>query len=172
MVLTNLEMVLGLFPYFLPAFALLIVGKWFFDLTTPSYKVNQLLTEADNPAFAVAFAGYMAGLAPAISGAFFSFGADIGTNVLNIAIAGICEIRNDDRRRAACRYGDNRLHSRARGSGDDIMILLFLPKVLRTKLTRNKPICMLVDQSNEWMFRDTRTTVISESMEILALVQE
>lgn len=90
--LDSLMAVLALFPYFLEALVILFLGKFVFDLTTPGIKDDKELTEARNPAFGVFWAGYMGGLALAISGALGSLGPSLADNLLDIACSGLAAI--------------------------------------------------------------------------------
>ncbi len=80
--------VVGTFPYFLLGLLILYLGKYVFDWTTPRIEDDKELTERDNPAFGVLFAGYLIGLSLSIAGAFFSFGDSILVNIVNIATSG------------------------------------------------------------------------------------
>ncbi|HUX22086.1 MAG TPA: DUF350 domain-containing protein, partial [Spirochaetia bacterium] len=84
--------VIGLFPYFLLGLVILYAGKFIFDWTTPRIEDDKELTERDNPAFGVLFAGYILGLAFAIAGSFFSLGDSIIINIVNIATSGVAGI--------------------------------------------------------------------------------
>lgn len=84
--------VIGIFPYFLLGLAILYLGKFVFDWTTPRMRLDRELTERDNPAFGVLFAGYLTGLAFAIAGAFFSFSPSVPGNLINIATSGLAGI--------------------------------------------------------------------------------
>lgn len=88
----SVKAVVGLFPYFLLGLLILYVGKFVFDWTTPRMHIDQELTERDNPAFGVLFAGYIIGLAFSIAGSFFAFSSSILANVINIATSGAAGI--------------------------------------------------------------------------------
>ncbi len=88
----TLVAVVTLLPYFLFALVIFFLGKFLFDWSTPQFQDDLELTERDNPAFGVFFAGYMLGLALAISGAFFGIGASIVANLVNIGTSGIAAI--------------------------------------------------------------------------------
>lgn len=90
--LTSLRTVVGIFPYFLLGLVILYVGKFVFDWTTPRIKDDEELTERDNPAFGVLFAGYIIGLAFSIAGSFFAFSTSIVANLVNIATSGVAGI--------------------------------------------------------------------------------
>ncbi len=91
-VLDSFMAVLALFPYFLEALAILFIGKFAFDLTTPGIKDDRELSESRNPAFGVFWAGYMGGLALAIAGALGSLGPSILDNVVDLATSGLAAI--------------------------------------------------------------------------------
>ena len=82
----------ALFPYFLAALALLYLGKFLFDLSTPGIDDNKELAERSNPAFGVFFVGYMLGLAFALAGAFSRLGPSILENFIDIGISGLSAI--------------------------------------------------------------------------------
>ena len=65
--LITLQQVVSSMPYFAVVFVLALFGKVFFDKTTP-FVIGEELTAKDNPAFGVAFAGYVVGLGIALSG--------------------------------------------------------------------------------------------------------
>jgi len=83
---------LALFPYLVAALALLFIGKYVFDLTTPGIRDNAELGEKRNPAFGVFWGGYMTGLALALSGALTNLGPSALTNLADIAISGVSGI--------------------------------------------------------------------------------
>ncbi len=89
---TALTTVVGIFPYFLLGLAILYLGKYVFDWTTPRIEDDRELTERDNPAFGVLFTGYILALAFAIAGSFFTFSPSILVNVVNIATSGAAGI--------------------------------------------------------------------------------
>lgn len=67
----------------------LLIGKLIFDWTTP-YKINEELTEKDNPAFGVCFQGYLVGLAFAIIGALQISTGDLGKFFEELPIITMC----------------------------------------------------------------------------------
>jgi uncharacterized membrane protein YjfL (UPF0719 family) len=85
--LGNLTLVILGIPYFILLLVSLLLGKLFYDLTTP-YHFDEELVERDNPAFGVLLALYLIGLMIAIGGAL-SRGIDLHWVVFGI-IAGFC----------------------------------------------------------------------------------
>lgn len=90
--IVSLVAMLALFPYFVFALLLFILGKFLFDWSTPRIDDEKELSERDNPAFALIFAGYMLGLAFALAGSFFELGPSIGANLLDIGASGLSAI--------------------------------------------------------------------------------
>lgn len=88
----SFKTVIGVFPYFLLGLAILYLGKFVFDWTTPRIPIDRELTERDNPAFGVLFAGYLIGLAFSIAGSFFAFSTSVRANLVNIATSGVAGI--------------------------------------------------------------------------------
>lgn len=87
--LPSVDHVLRAIPLFATAFLLAFGARWLFNKTT-SYNVDEELTERDNTAFGVAFAGYMVGVAIAISGALYPWeGVALLDGILTIAVFGI-----------------------------------------------------------------------------------
>jgi uncharacterized membrane protein YjfL (UPF0719 family) len=74
-------------PMFVVAFLVLLVGKQVYNKTT-SYDIDDELTEKDNPAFGVAYMGYMIGIAIAITGAFFGTGVDLKEDFITLGYNG------------------------------------------------------------------------------------
>ncbi len=82
------EQVMLAMPLFATVFVLAFAAKWFFQKTT-RYCIDDELTSRDNPAFGVAFGGYIAGVAIALSGSLFPWqGVTLGTELLTIALFG------------------------------------------------------------------------------------
>jgi uncharacterized membrane protein YjfL (UPF0719 family) len=73
--LITVQQVLSSLPYFAVLFVLAFLAKLLFEYTT-SYSINEELTTNDNPAFGVAFAGYVVGMGLALSGALFGLNPD------------------------------------------------------------------------------------------------
>jgi uncharacterized membrane protein YjfL (UPF0719 family) len=89
---SSLAAMLGIVPYFAAALLLFFLGKLLFDLSTPGIKDDEELTVRDNPAFGVLFAGYMLGLAIALSGAFARLGPSMADNLVNLGASGLAAI--------------------------------------------------------------------------------
>ncbi|HET7838762.1 MAG TPA: DUF350 domain-containing protein [Rectinemataceae bacterium] len=83
---------LSLFPYFLLALALFLLGKYFFDWTTPRIDDNKELTVRDNPAFGVLLAGYLLGLGLALGASLLQLSPSPWQNLRDIATSGIASI--------------------------------------------------------------------------------
>ncbi|MCW5965590.1 MAG: DUF350 domain-containing protein [Bryobacterales bacterium] len=82
------EQVMNAMPLFATVFVLAFAAKLFFQKTT-HYCIDEELTERDNPAFGVAFGGYITGVAIALSGALFPWeGVTLGMELLTIAMFG------------------------------------------------------------------------------------
>ncbi len=82
------EQVMLAMPLFATVFVLAFAAKWLFQKTTP-YCIDDELTSRDNPAFGVAFGGYILGVAIALSGALFPWqGVTLGMELLTIALFG------------------------------------------------------------------------------------
>lgn len=87
--LTTVERVLGALPLFAVVFLLAFGARWLFRKTT-RYCIDEELTERDNPAFGVAFAGYMLGVAIALSGAVYPWeGVALLDEILSILLFGV-----------------------------------------------------------------------------------
>ncbi len=87
--LPSVNHVLSAIPLFATAFLLAFAARWLFARTT-RYSIDEELTERDNPAFGIAFAGYMLGVAIAISGALSPWeGVAFFDEILTIALYGI-----------------------------------------------------------------------------------
>ena len=85
----TLEQVLNAMPLFATVFVLAFAAKWFFQKTT-RYCIDDELTVRDNPAFGIAFGGYVLGVAIALSGALFPWeGVTLGAELLTIALFGV-----------------------------------------------------------------------------------
>ncbi|MDZ7640219.1 MAG: DUF350 domain-containing protein [Bryobacterales bacterium] len=88
-VFTSMDRVLSAMPLFAMAFLLAFGARWLFQKTT-SYCIDDELTERDNPAFGVAFAGYMVGVAIALSGALYAWeGVSLFEELLTIGLFGV-----------------------------------------------------------------------------------
>ena len=88
----TLELILSSMPYFAVVFLLAFFGKWIFDKTTP-FKIGAELTCQDNPAFGIAFAGYIVGLGIALSGALPGAAAeDLTGELLSILLYGVLTV--------------------------------------------------------------------------------
>lgn len=82
------EQVMNAMPLFATVFLLAFAAKLFFQKTT-HYCIDEELTERDNPAFGIAFGGYITGVAIALSGALFPWeGVTLGLELLTIAMFG------------------------------------------------------------------------------------
>ncbi len=80
---------LSALPLFATAFLLAFAARWLFRKTT-RFEIDEELTERDNTAFGIAFAGYMLGVAIAISGALSPWeGVALLDEILTIALYGI-----------------------------------------------------------------------------------
>lgn len=86
-ILTIDKTLVGL-SYFGVVIAMLFIGKVIYDKTTP-YDFDDELTNKDNKAFAVALAGYLAGLAIALSGSLMASGQDLYYDWLSLAVTGL-----------------------------------------------------------------------------------
>ena len=87
--LPSINHVLSAIPFFATAFFLAFGARWLFARTT-RYCIDEELTVRDNPAFGIAFAGYMVGVAIALSGALSpGEGVAILGEVLTIALYGV-----------------------------------------------------------------------------------
>ena len=85
----TVEQVLQAMPLFATVFALVFAAKWMFQKTT-RYCIDDELTEKDNPAFGIAFGGYIVGVAIALSGALYPWeGADLVEELLSIMLYGL-----------------------------------------------------------------------------------
>ena len=91
MLIAALEFVVGKVPYFALGAVLLFVGKLVYDLTTP-YLLKEQITGVGNSAVSLALAGYLLGLALALSGALLGVGDDLVPEVINILIVGCLAI--------------------------------------------------------------------------------
>lgn len=86
--LNTLQQVVSSMPYFAMVFVLAWFGKVFFDKTTP-FVISEELTAKDNPAFGVAFAGYIVGLGIALSGSLPGAGiVELAGELLSILLYG------------------------------------------------------------------------------------
>lgn len=84
----TMEQVLNAMPLFATVFLLAFAAKWLFQKTT-TYCIDEELTARDNPAFGIAFGGYITGVAIALSGALFPWqGVTLGMELLTIALFG------------------------------------------------------------------------------------
>jgi uncharacterized membrane protein YjfL (UPF0719 family) len=87
--LASIDHVLKAIPLFATAFLLAFGARWLFKKST-SYSIDEELTKRDNTAFGIAFAGYMVGVAIAISGALYPWeGVALLDEVLTIAVFGV-----------------------------------------------------------------------------------
>ncbi len=91
-ILVSLTAVVSLVPYFLVALAIFFLGKLVFDWSTPGIEDDKELTERDNPAFGLLFAGYMLGLALAIGSSLLHLGPSALENLRDIATSGVAAI--------------------------------------------------------------------------------
>jgi uncharacterized membrane protein YjfL (UPF0719 family) len=78
-------------PQFVGAFAILWLGKVLYDKTT-TFSINDELTEKDNPAFGVAFAGYLIGIAIALVGAFVGRTGNLVDDLITVGYGGAIAI--------------------------------------------------------------------------------
>ncbi len=83
--------VTGMLPFFALAAAMLVLGKLFFERTV-SYKFHEQLTDHDNPAFGVCFAGFLIGLGIALAGSLHGI-AILPDNLLAASQAGVSDNR-------------------------------------------------------------------------------
>lgn len=85
----TLEWTFSAIPLVVLVFLLAFAAKWIFQRTT-GYCIDEELTERDNPAFGIAFGGYIVGVAVALSGTLFPWETiPSGTGLLTIALFGI-----------------------------------------------------------------------------------
>ena len=78
-----------LFVIYLAACLILLwVGKVIFRLVKSSIHINDELTEKDNPAFAVSYTGYFAGLILAVGSAVYGPSNGLVTDLIDMAIFG------------------------------------------------------------------------------------
>ncbi len=76
-------------PLFAAAFLLAVGARWLFAKTT-AFQIDHELTDRDNPAFGVAFAGYITGVAIAISSTVYpSNEVAPGSAILTVAVFGV-----------------------------------------------------------------------------------
>jgi uncharacterized membrane protein YjfL (UPF0719 family) len=94
-----LEGFLSKMPYFGFLFLLLLVGVLLFKKTLrysrsdgQPFNFDDELTNRDNPAFGVYFAGYIVGLAVALAGTLSGLGDDLVENLTNMAINSVLAI--------------------------------------------------------------------------------
>lgn len=73
-------------------YAVFLIGKLLHDLLHRQYKLNAELVEKDNPALALAIAGYYFGLVLAIGGALVGPTRGIVEDLLDLAIYGVLSI--------------------------------------------------------------------------------
>ncbi|MCP5110362.1 MAG: DUF350 domain-containing protein [bacterium] len=86
--IVTLMQIVSSMPYFAAVFVLAFFGKWILDKTTP-FNISEELTSHDNPAFGVAFAGYIVGLGIALSGSLPGAAAeDMVGELLSILLYG------------------------------------------------------------------------------------
>jgi uncharacterized membrane protein YjfL (UPF0719 family) len=78
-------------PLFALAFVLLLLGKEFFDRTTP-YSIDTEITGRDNAAFGLCLSGYLLGLAIALAGGFSGTGTDLFYDLGILLVNGIASI--------------------------------------------------------------------------------
>jgi len=90
-IMVTLQKVVTSMPQFGMAFVILLLGKVFYDYTTP-YHFNEELTTKDNPAFGVCLSGYLIGLGIAMSGALFGAEWSLRENILIVLVGGIAAI--------------------------------------------------------------------------------
>lgn len=79
------------FSYFGAVVFMLFIGKFVYNKTT-SFDFDNELTDRDNKAFAVALAGYIGGLALALSGTLYATGNGIYWDWIGIGITGLIAI--------------------------------------------------------------------------------
>lgn len=90
MIVAVLQRVLVSLPYFAMAVATLFVGKLFFGWTV-AYRFGEQFLDKDNPAFGVCFAGYLIGLAIAVSGTLFGLSNTV-QDISTVVIASVAAI--------------------------------------------------------------------------------
>jgi uncharacterized membrane protein YjfL (UPF0719 family) len=89
-ILHTLERLLTILPTLAAGVVILYLGKLLFAWTVP-YKFQEQLIHKDNPAFGVAFLGYMVGLAIAISGSLLVRG-NVLDDLTDLAVGGAVSI--------------------------------------------------------------------------------
>lgn len=83
------ERVLSAIPLFAIIFVLTFAAKWIFQRTS-RFCIDEELTERDNPAFGIAFGGYMVGIAIALSGTVLPWeSVPTGGDLLIVAMFGV-----------------------------------------------------------------------------------
>ena len=78
-------------PFYAYAVLILFLGKLFYERTS-SFSFIDELTERDNPAFGACLAGYMVGLAVALTGAFPSNSEDYRQAAIDMTTSGVLAI--------------------------------------------------------------------------------
>jgi uncharacterized membrane protein YjfL (UPF0719 family) len=85
----SLEQVFSAIPLVITILLIAFGARWIFQQTT-RYCINEELTDRDNPAFGVAFGGYMVGVAIALSGTLLPWDAVHSfVDLLTIAFFGV-----------------------------------------------------------------------------------
>jgi uncharacterized membrane protein YjfL (UPF0719 family) len=77
--------------YLIAAFALFVLGKVAFDFSF-RFNLKEELIEHDNPAVAIAFAGYLLGLTVALGGALSGPSISLGVDLIDLFLYGILAI--------------------------------------------------------------------------------
>jgi len=79
-------------PFFSVIVGFILLSRIVFDKTT-SFSFDDELTERDNPAFGIAFAGYMIGLVIALGGTTYGVGGDsVGESFLSLGVYGLLSV--------------------------------------------------------------------------------
>lgn len=88
---TTLEFIVEKLPYFAAGIVLVFLGKLFYNLTT-RYDIDRHLTTERNSAVGVSFAGYLVGLAFAVSATLRGTTGDLLGELAGIVITGVLSI--------------------------------------------------------------------------------
>jgi uncharacterized membrane protein YjfL (UPF0719 family) len=86
-----LSHLLASIPFFAYGLAILFAGQFFYEKTS-RFSFLEELTERDNPAFGVCLAGYLLGIAVALTGAFPSSGNEFARAALDMTTGGVLAI--------------------------------------------------------------------------------
>ncbi len=86
-----LEPILLALPRFAAALLFLALARWLFARVTP-YDVRHEVAEADNPAFAAVFGGFMAAVALALCGALYGADGDPVHDLLAVLVGGVATL--------------------------------------------------------------------------------